>query len=133
MDGQFIISEEYRKQESVEIAVKLLEYYLDNKDSGNKGLITYGDLCKKLSFEMNPRVIERYLGDISFTCKENGLPPISALVVNKDEGLPGAGFFTAYCPEKKGVDRIDVWMDIFKRIHAYQEWGTVLEAYKKLD
>ncbi|SFL48897.1 hypothetical protein SAMN05216390_13419 [Lachnospiraceae bacterium KH1T2] len=133
MTGNFVVPEEYRKPESVEIAVKLLEHYLENKDSENRGLITYGDLCKKLSFEMNPRTIERNLGDISFACKENYLPPISALVVNKDEGLPGAGFFAAYFPEKKGVDRIDVWMDIFKKIHAYQDWSKVLEAYRKID
>ena len=72
------------------------------------------------------------LGDISFTCKENGLPPISALVVNKDERMPGAGFFAAYCPEKKGDDLPEVWMDIFNKIHAYQGWYAVVEAYKKL-
>ena len=132
MDGQFVVPEEYRNPKSVEIAVKLLEYYLENKDSDNKGIITYGELCKKLSFEMNPRVIDRNLGDISFTCKENGLPPISALVVNKDERMPGAGFFAAYCPEKKGDDPLEVWMDIFNKIHAYQGWYAVVEAYKKL-
>ena len=57
MDGQFVVPEEYRNPKSVEIAVKLLEYYLENKDSDNKGTITYGELCKKLSFEMNPWVI----------------------------------------------------------------------------
>lgn len=131
MGEQFVIQEEYRNPESVEIAVKLLEYYLENKDTTNEGIITYGDLCKMLSFDMNPRVIERNLGDISFACKENGLPPISALVVSRDEYLPGAGFFTAYFPEKKGLDRINVWMDILNKIHTYEGWEAVLEAYKK--
>lgn len=119
MDRQFVVPEEYRNPKSVEIAVKLLEYYLENKDSYNKGIITYGELCKKLSFEMNPRVIERNLGDISFTCKENGLPPISALVVNKDERMPGAVSLLRIVRRRKAMIYLRYgWISLIKFTHT---------------
>ncbi len=130
MDEQFVIPEKYKDFASTGIAIKLLEHYLENEDDENRVLITYGDLCKKLSFDMNPRNIERPLGNISFACKDNGLPPISALVVEKDGMMPGPGFFKAYCPGVKGNDRINVWMDIFQKIRAYNCWEAVLSAYR---
>ena len=132
MEKNYFIAEEYSSPETVEIATKLLEYYLTNKDSHNEGFITYGDLCKRLSFEMHPRVIERYLGEISFACKENGLPPISAIVVNKTDTMPGAGFFDAYCSKKNEIDRIEEWNNIITEIHKCEEWNSLLDAYKKL-
>lgn len=131
MGRTFYIAEDYRKSETIEIAITLLEYYLKSKDSYNKGLITYGDLCKRLSFDMNPRVVDKYLGEISYACKENGLPPISALVYSKDGNKPGAGFFKAYCPEKS-KDWDVVWKNYLDEINACQEWNNVLDAYKKL-
>ena len=31
------------------------------------------------------------LGHVYFYCKQNGLPPLTVLVVNQDSGLPGEG------------------------------------------
>ena len=122
----FFLSEQYRSPESVEVAVKLLEHYLKN----DSGIITYGDLCKKLSFDINPRNIEKLLGDLSYACKDNGLPPLSALVVNKEDMICGAGFFNAYFPGIKRNDWDEKWMEIYNEIKSYPDWDKVLEIYR---
>ena len=39
-------------------------------------------------------VIGQMLGPIMYYCQDNGLPPLTVLVVNKDTGLPGEGLTT---------------------------------------
>ena len=130
-DFKFDISEEYKSPEAIEVAIVLLEFWLKNRD---KKLLFYSDLCGMLSFRTDPRHVERFLGDISFACKENGLPPLSAIVVNKEECIPGAGFFSAYFPGKriKKDERDEIIMDIYKEIREYPYWDKVLEKYKTL-
>lgn len=125
---RFIVDDKYMKLQSVEIAIKLLEHYLNASDK----FITYGELCNKLSFPISPRNVDIYLGDISFACKDNGLPPLSALVINK-EGRCGAGFFKAYCPEVAEEDWTKKWVEICNDIIAYKNWDKVLEVYKSLE
>ena len=84
----FEIDEKYREPEAVEVAIKLLEYYLNS----NEKIIIYGDLCKKMSFPVTARNIEKWLGYVSFACKDNNLPPISVIVVNKTTSMPELGF-----------------------------------------
>ena len=131
MGSIFVIPEEYRRPESIEVGIKLLEYYIKNKNH-DKGLISYGRLCDMLSFDVHPRVVDIYLGDVSYACKENGLPPISAIVVSGNDSTPGDGFYKAYCPGKKGDERIVEWVKILDEIHAYENWNQVLEAYRMI-
>lgn len=89
------------------VAEILLNHVINNR---NDPVITYGELAKKIDSDFNPHNLGRYLGNISDVCKENGLPLISGIVVNKDTGLPGEGFFDYYyngIPMKK-------WMDVFE-------------------
>ena len=81
-----------------------------------------------------PRHVDRFLGDISFACKENGLPPLSAIVVNKEDYIPGAGFFSAYFPGNKikKEKRDEIIMGIYKELREYPYWDKVLEKYKNL-
>ena len=122
----FSIPDQHRSPEAVEVAVKLLEHYIDSKD----GIITYGDLCKKLSFDISPRNIEKLLGDVSYTCKENGVPPLSALVVNKGENRPGDGFFHVYFPGEKREKWDMIWLEVYNKIRLYNDWEKVLETYR---
>ena len=134
MEGfEFVIPEEYRSPESVEVARVLLDFWLNNKEK-IKCLMFYQELCNKLSFRVDSRHVDKYLGDISFACKENGLPPLSAIVVNKENCFPGQGFYKAYFPGKriKDEDRIVIWNKLFKEICNFPYWNKVLEKYKML-
>ena len=117
-DFKFDIPEEYRSPEAIEVAIVLMEFWLKNRD---KKLLFYSDLCGMVSFRTDPRHVDRFLGDISFACKENGLPPLSAIVVNKEDFIPGAGFFSAYFPGKKikKDERDKIIMGIYKEIREY--------------
>ena len=127
-DFKFFIPEEYRRAESIEVAVKLLDHYIHSKDK----LITYSELCRRLSFEVSDRYVDFFLGHISFTCKENGLPPVSAIVVNKRDYIPGPGFFKAYFPNKKITkeNRDEIIMEVYRQIFANPYWDRVLEVYQ---
>ena len=127
-DFSFSISNNYKSPESIDVAIKLLEHYL----SSTEKTITYGKLCKRLKYDINPRIVERMLGDVSFTCIENGLPPMSALVINQETGLPGTGFFEAYYPGLKEDEKYSKFIEILNQILEYQHWDKVLENYKEL-
>ena len=127
-DFHFEIDEKYRKPEAVEVAVKLLEHYLNSDEK----IITYGDLCKKMSYPVTARNIEKWLGYVSFACKDNNLPPISAIVVNKTTSIPGFGFFKEYFPGVKPKNYDEKYIEVLKQILAYKYWDRVLEAYKTM-
>ena len=61
--------------------------------AGNRQTLTY-ELVGTLT-GMHPAGLGAVLEPIQSYCLVNGLPPLSALVVNKATGLPGAGFIAA--------------------------------------
>lgn len=124
--SEFIVPEDCKDGHIIEIAEKLLTFIIENPGK----LITYGDLSRQLSFPMNPRNIEQPLGRISFACKDNGLPPISVMVVNKDTMMPGDGFFKAYYPQLKTKD--EQWKKCFEdmdKVKRFEDWDDVLNAF----
>lgn len=126
MVENFIVPEDCKDGQVIEIAEKLLTFIIRNPGK----LITYGDLSKQLSFPMNPRNIEQPLGRISFACIENGLPPVSVMVVNKDTSMPGMGFFKAYCPEIKSEDeQMKLCFEYMDRVNKYEHWDDVLSSF----
>lgn len=126
----FKVTEDCKNEKVIEIAIKLLKHVISNRKEG--GLITYGELSKGLSFPMNPRNIEQPLGKISFACKENGLPPISVMVVNKYTFMPGAGFYKAYCSEVKGKERDKIAIELMNVVRNYAGWNDVLEVFENI-
>jgi hypothetical protein len=60
----------------------------------NNQLITYGKLSQNQMEYGDGGILDRPLGCIMGWCFEQGLPPLTVLVVNKDHGLPGAGLGT---------------------------------------
>ncbi len=125
-NDMFMLSEECKNPQINEIAIRLLEHIIKTNS-----IITYGDLCKKLSFEMSPRIIEKPLGVISFVCMENGLPPISVMVINEYYNLPGKGFFKAYLPNVKDeTEQLKKCVNWMNEVMDYKDWNKVLEAFK---
>ncbi len=72
----------------------------------------YGDIAAILGFG-GAGVMAPILGCIMWYCKDNNLPPLTVLVVNRQTGLPGEGLTTL---EEVNTDRESVftfnWFDI---------------------
>lgn len=72
----------------------------------------YGDIADILGFG-GAGVMAPLLGCIMWYCKDNNLPPLTVLVVNRQTGLPGEGLSTL---EEINSDRESVfkfnWFDI---------------------
>lgn len=75
------------------IGIALLEHILGNIYNP---LLTYGDLARKAHFASGPRALATPLGNLSYFCECNGLPRISAVVINSESGVPGHGFFEGF-------------------------------------
>lgn len=71
------------------IGVALLRYIVDHIYNP---LISYGTLARKANFASGPRALAPHLGNLSKFCQLNGLPKISAVVIN-ETGIPGNGYF----------------------------------------
>ena len=56
----------------------------------NRQTITYGQLAKLLGFG-GSGVLGGFLAPVMWLCQDEGLPPLTCLVVNQDTGLPGGG------------------------------------------
>jgi hypothetical protein len=56
----------------------------------NRQIMTYNDLRKILGLG-GAGVLAHPLGHIMYFCSQNGLPPLTALVVNAETGIPGEG------------------------------------------
>ncbi len=57
---------------------------------GGGDLLTYGNLAKKM--RLHHRSTSWFLGVVQDYCADEDLPPLQALVVNKETMLPGAGY-----------------------------------------
>jgi putative restriction endonuclease len=56
----------------------------------NEETTTYGELANIMG--IHQRVCSFFLGLIQKHCSKHDLPPLQSLVVNKDTGVPGAGY-----------------------------------------
>lgn len=81
-----------------------------------RGTMTYAQLCERLADhwgELGPHDfwLAQALGRVTERCRANGLPTLSALVVNAGTGRPGAGYYPAAHP---GLDnpnaKEEVWL-----------------------
>lgn len=59
----------------------------------NRQTITYGDLSQDRMEFGHGGILASPLGCIMGWCYENGLPPLTALVVNGETGIPGEGLY----------------------------------------
>lgn len=57
--------------------------------SVDKCTITYGLLCERIGKKDLAAYVGAFLQEIAEWCRDNGHPPINALVVNKDTRMPG--------------------------------------------
>ena len=80
--------------------------------ANNRQTLTYGVLAQMLGFR-GAGILARMLGHIMHYCQQNGFPPLTVLVVNKDTGLPGKGLIEANLnADRETVFQFD-WFGIF--------------------
>lgn len=68
---------------------------------------TYKEISEKL--ELHHRAASWFLSEIQEFCRENKLPPLQALVVNKKTRLPGHGYYGSkidHTSHKKALEEV---------------------------
>jgi hypothetical protein len=79
--------------------------------------ITYSELAARVGPPLTRRQVHRQLlTPLSARCRLLGLPDLAALVVRKDTGLPGAGWFD---PHSGSLDPEGDWADALAACLAY--------------
>lgn len=99
-----------------------------------EGPVTYGWLFDELGRRghKRPEMFQvssgRLLGDIAMLELREGRPPLTALVVNQDRGLPGSGFWDvltlgAYTGKYDLSDKDQAWFSAFTDVIYY--WSSL--------
>ena len=79
----------------------------------NRQTLTYGMLGDLLGFQ-GAGVFDKILGHIMCYCRQNGLPPLTVIVVNQSTGLPGDGLILDGNPNEVRENVYNYqWFDIF--------------------
>lgn len=73
-------------------AVRVLLHPPGKKVFEKNYTITYSDLCQRARFPGSPQSVGQFLGEIAQWCADNDLPPLNALAVNADTGIPGESY-----------------------------------------
>jgi hypothetical protein len=116
-----------------ELALALVEV------ASRHGVITYGQLSDRfepmLGYRMAPQAWAQPLGELSLISVENGLPAISALVINKDLQMPGEGFFN-FVGRLRGWQAIApnqweaLWCKELKQVYQCEDWGKLIDSLR---
>jgi hypothetical protein len=94
----------------------------------NRQTVTYLDLSQLMYKKNAAGVLAKILGHLAFHCEDNSLPPLTAIVVGKWQGKPGAKIpinLAHVDDEREKVYRYD-WFDVFPPSEA-----ELTQAYRK--
>ena len=92
----------FNNDERWDICIRTLDILIDTIRPGDSfyNRITYERVAENLNEMGYPSIRARHvspsLGYISMTCVRNGLPPLSAIVINKNEDLPARIYFDIF-------------------------------------
>ena len=91
-------------------------------------LITYGQLAQKLSYDISPRNLDNFLGQLSDFCRVHGMPLLTVIVVNQTNLRPGDGFFRYFFPhvEKENWDAI--FVEEYKAVLGFKQWSRLIDS-----
>lgn len=121
----FELTDECYDALTIDTAVTLLKHFISTGST-----IYYGELAKQMTTPVEPINLNAPLGHISNACKENGLPLLSAIVINKESEMPGDGFFRYFYPQAKEDEWLEIYLKDFKKVSAYMHWDKVLKIFK---
>ncbi len=94
--------------------------------------VYYHELSKPLQLT-NSRLLSEPLGELSELAMDNGFPPISAVVINVTDQLPGTGFFKLVGRKLRGYEIPEQeWLPFFAEmlaeVFAWDDWDDFLEV-----
>lgn len=85
--------------------------------------VCYSDLCRMITVaRVHHRApyFHRLLDDISRDEQSQGIPSLAALVVRKDSGIPGQGYFAIFVAEGGSPDDLEAyWRSQFEAVCDY--------------
>lgn len=85
--------------------------------------VSYSELASRAGRPLNPRNVHRVLlQPLSAGCRRAGLPNLAALVVRKDTGVPGGGWFEP----GSSLDPLGAWAEALAACYAYP-WSNRLD------
>ncbi|OQA35245.1 MAG: hypothetical protein BWY56_01713 [Acidobacteria bacterium ADurb.Bin340] len=83
----------------------------------NRQILTYQLLSEKMFGKPAAGVLDDILGHIAFYCMDHNLPPLTAIVVNKETGNPGADIPLEpirYGEARESVYKFGIeWFDVY--------------------
>jgi hypothetical protein len=86
--------------------------------------VTYSELAAWAGPPATRRNVHRLvLTPLAQRCRSAGLPDLSALVVRKESGRPGGGWWAGHAP---GADVNAVWAEALERCYAHA-WTAALD------
>ena len=93
----------------------------------NRQILTYGGLAKLMGIR-GAGVLSAMLGHVMYVCIQEGLPPLTILVVNQTTGVPGAGLLDGDFHALREQVLNYEWFKIYPPTeaelhHAYQTQG----------
>ncbi|CAM4081218.1 HNH endonuclease [Bacillus manliponensis] len=97
-------------------------------------LIEYGQLSKEIGGAVSPVQLNKPLGVISEMCIERNMPPLSAIVINRNSQMPGEGFFTYIAPlmgytNLKGSEWDNFYYEQRDKAFEYGNWDALLSGF----
>ena len=84
----------------------------------NRSVISYGVLCERAGVPFLTHSVGLFLGQIAEWCAQNGWPPLNALAVNSERGMPGDGY------EGAAGCSLLTWPDEVKKCIAFHRYPT---------
>jgi hypothetical protein len=102
--------EEIRAQFSVHTAKSVTDGMI------RQSVISYGVLCQRVGAPFLTHCVGHFLGEIAECCANNCWPPLNALAVNSETGMPGEGYDDA-----DGCSLLH-WPDEIKRCIAFDRY-----------
>lgn len=107
--------------------IKIAEQLLNKIENESDDIkITYGELSKRLGGYPHHRHFDGFLGVLSTLCKDNGLPLISTIVVNRDTKIAGEGFFREFFNHlSTDQEKLDQYQKALDEVRNYEHWDNL--------
>lgn len=99
-----------------------------------RDVIEYSDLARifreRYHYDLPAQYWGKPTGALSGICMENGLPPLSAVVINQDTRMPGSGFFDFAGRHLRGApvperDWESFWQEQLQRVYECERWDEL--------